>query len=487
MKTRWYQMSAVFLLTTGLILFFIVQREEKTDPLVIQDVGRLDRVKVLKIVRSNQQDQFIAIIKQAKEKGLKISIAGAKHSQGGHSIYPDSVHLDMTSFNQILDINKEEKTIRVQSGATWKQVQEAANDHGLSVKVMQSSNIFTVGGSLSVNAHGRDVRFGPMIETINSFRLLTADAQILNVSREENPHLFRAAIGGYGLLGLILDIDIQLTDDVVYEVRHHPMDYTQYPEYFTNEILGNKNTHLHIARLSTAPSSFLTEMYASNYTQVTNAPDLLKEASASLNEEENIQRNKIVLGLARRSGWGKERIWELQKVLYSPGKVEYMRRNNAMRPEVLFLEYFSEKDTDLLQEYFIPVAQFVPFVDEMRHILREDKMNVFNITVRYVPQNQEAMLSYAHEDMFAVVLLINHGLSEAERKKAALTTQKLVDAVLKLHGTYYLPYQLYPTDEQFHQSYPHADAFFRLKLQHDPKQMFMNRFYERYYKPRADG
>jgi decaprenylphospho-beta-D-ribofuranose 2-oxidase len=183
-----------FLGIYSFLLFFNLQSKNDTSPRLIHDVSRLIPVEVREIVQSKEEEQLISIIKEAKEKGLKVSIAGIKHSQGGHTLYPDSLHLDMTTYKQILDINQEEKTARVQSGATWKQVQEAVNPYGLSVKVMQSSNIFTIGGSLSVNAHGRDVRYGPMVETINSFRLLTANGEIVNVSREQHPDLFYGAI-----------------------------------------------------------------------------------------------------------------------------------------------------------------------------------------------------------------------------------------------------------------------------------------------------
>ncbi len=61
---------------------------------------------------------------------------------------------------------------------------------------MQSQNIFTVGGSLSVNVHGRDIRHEALIDTVESFRLLMADGTVRNVSREENAELFPYVIGG---------------------------------------------------------------------------------------------------------------------------------------------------------------------------------------------------------------------------------------------------------------------------------------------------
>jgi FAD/FMN-containing dehydrogenase len=55
---------------------------------------------------------------------------------------------------------------------------------------MQSSNIFSVGGSLSSNIHGRDPRFGTIVDTIESFRLITFEGKILEISRQENSELF---------------------------------------------------------------------------------------------------------------------------------------------------------------------------------------------------------------------------------------------------------------------------------------------------------
>ena len=98
----------------------------------------------------------------------------------------------------MLRIDTLARVITIQSGGTWADIQAAVNRLGLAVEVMQSSNIFTIGGSLSVNAHGRDPRYGSMVDSILSFRFLTSDGAIKNVSRHENGELFQSVIGGYG-------------------------------------------------------------------------------------------------------------------------------------------------------------------------------------------------------------------------------------------------------------------------------------------------
>ena len=99
----------------------------------------------------------------------------------------------------------------------------------LAVMVQQSSNVFSVGGSLSVNCHGRDKDFGPISRSVESFRIMLADGRVVRASRDdaddsEGGQLFRAAIGGFGLFGVILDVT-PLTDNVVVTKRVEELDY----------------------------------------------------------------------------------------------------------------------------------------------------------------------------------------------------------------------------------------------------------------------
>lgn len=71
---------------------------------------------------------------------------------GGQAFSPNGLVLDMTGFNAIT-VNAAARTVTVQAGATWHQIQERLHPV-LAIKAIQSTDIFTVGGSISVNAHG---------------------------------------------------------------------------------------------------------------------------------------------------------------------------------------------------------------------------------------------------------------------------------------------------------------------------------------------
>jgi FAD/FMN-containing dehydrogenase len=442
----------------------------------MHDVSRLETVEVREIARVETVAAMQAAVRRARAEGLKVSIAGARHSQGGHVFYPGALVLDMTGFDHVRRVDRARKLATVESGATWRQVQDAAAREGLAVRVMQASNIFTVGGSLSVNAHGRDPRFGSVVETVRAFRLLGADGEIRQVSRTENAELFDLVIGGYGLFGVILDVDLELTDDVVYEKNVRYLDAAAYPRYLQRNVLGHPEVGLHFAWPSIEVPLAMAHVLVADYVVTQERPKRVFEPHA----EENVGLNRFMFGLSRDSDWGKGLRWFLQRRLIGHHEA-IVSRNNAMRPEVEFLRYAGARDTDILQEYFFPLARYDAFLPELARILRAGGANLLSATLRYVPPATSPMLRYARaEPQLAAVLYLNQGLDPAAREAAATWTRALIDAVLAVGGTYYLPYQPYATKEQARRAYPMLDAFFAKKRAYDPTEMFQNQFYARY-------
>ena len=469
---------ALLLLAVLCFLNYFQNDTLEQDPYLITDYGRLHPVKVTGVAKGREEDQLRGILKEARDKHLTISIAGQRHSQGGHTYYKDSIVVDMTSYNRVMNFDQQEKKIRIQVGATWKDVQDYVNPYGLAVKTMQSQNIFTIGGSLSVNAHGRDIRNGSLIKSVESFRLLTADDRILNVSRNENADLFGLVIGGYGLFGIILDVTLTLTDNEMYKLAVDNMDVGSYSRYFAEHVKTNPDIHMHISRISVAPEHFLTEMYAINYVLDRSVP--LRGHDQLKTQEEGVILSKLLFNLNRTFGWGKNVLWNLQKPYFTKQQGTLITRNNAMRSESEFMEYRQAGSNDVLQEYFLPVQEFAGFVDDLRAVLQIENLNLLNITVRYVNYDDEATLSYATSDMFALVCLFNVPLSKEGQDKIRTGIQAILDRVIQHNGTYYLPYIAYPRLDQFRAAYPKHGDFFRKKEQYDPNHLFVNYFYMDY-------
>ena len=452
------------------------------DPLLVADVAGIAPARVARVDDIAEVEQLRGALREAKKRRLKVSISGSRHSQGGHTYTAGGLVLNMRGFKRIRAVDTVAMTITVESGATWDEVQRAIAPRGLAVKVMQSSNIFTVGGTLSANAHGRDIDVTQVVEVVERFRLLLADGSIAEVSRKENPELFSLVIGGYGLYGVILDVTLRVAKDELYEQRAVSMDYTEFPRYFAQQIKSDSAVVLMLARpsIDPDPASFLREMVIVTWRRSGGG-----SGDFGLTEEAHVWRDKFFFGLSRRFDWAKALRWKLQKrVELGAGEDRLVSRNNSMRPPLApleLLEYRSSRNTDIIQEYYVPVENFVPFMDRFREILLAGKMNVLSSTVRYVTPNATPALAYApRRETFAIIQMSNVGLSTDEQAQAAAVTQRLVDAAIEHGGTYYLTYQLYPTVDQLHRAYPNARRAFERKRFYDPDEIFMNQFYQKY-------
>ena len=471
---------------------FVISYEDlfrAEDPLVRNDVARLAPARVERVDTVREVDQLRAVLREARQRGLKVSISGSRHSQGGHTYTPGGVVLNMRGFNRVRAVDPVALTITVESGTTWDEVQRAIAPRGLALKVMQSSNIFTVGGTLSANAHGRDLDVTQAVEVVESFRLLLANGNVVQVSRDENPELFSLVIGGYGLYGVILDVTLRVTRDELYEQRAVSMDYREFPGYFARNIKPDSDVVLMLARpsIDPNPASFLREVVVVTWRRAGPGGRGGRggRGSFGLTEEAHVWRDRFFFGLSRRFDWAKSLRWRLQKkVELGAGEARIVSRNNAMRPPLApleFLEYHSRRDTDIIQEYYVPIENFVPFMDRFREILVDGKMNVLSATVRYVTPNATPALAYApRRPAFAIIQMSNVGLSPDAQARAEAVTRQLVDAALEHGGTYYLTYQLYPTADQLHRAYPNARRAFARKRFYDPDETFTNQFYERY-------
>lgn len=467
----------------GLIGFLLTMcltiSQAKDIEINIHDIGKVYHANVQALIDVTSTSDIRQAIKRAHETKSKITIAGKKHSQGGQTLLDNSIHLNMLTFNKILAFDKKRKLITVQPGVTWKQIQDFINSHNLAIKVMQSSNIFTVGGSIAVNAHGRDPNYGPVIETIRSFHLMLADGTVVEVSPQKNKALFDLAVGGYGLFGIITDVSLELTDNSLLKPEYEQGSYHSIPSLI-KKIRNSPKTSLFFARLNIVPGEhFLKDMYALRYLNTGH----FKSKAPPIKSHKVIDSlvNKPLFDYSRKSAHGKKIRWMMEKRYYRQQSGKEISRNNAMNPSIDFLLTFDSEDSvDMLQEYYLPIEKFEPFTDKLRDIMKTNKVNLLNVTIRYEKKNTESVLSYARTDSIAVVLYFNQPLDKKHLASSKRWTRRLVQSAIDMGGSYYLAYQLWPSQKQLIQAYPGFTEFVKKKKLYDPDTIFSNRFYVRY-------
>ena len=452
----------------------------------INDASHLNKTAVYGIIRVTSVEDIRNAVQFAHDHKLKVTAAGSRHSMGGHTFVKDGLVLDMRGFNQVR-LDKEHKNLNVQTGATWKQLQLFLDPQGFSVKAMQSINIFTVGGTLSVNAHGIAHDPGQVAPTVRSFRILLSNGEIKNCSPTENSELFHHALGGYGLMGIILDADLDVVENEMYVWKTHYMDYKDFAGYYRDNVDGNPGIGLAYGRLSMSPSTFLSETAMHTYEETH-----LEVPVVPLKLPGYVWLDRFIINFSKTGDFGRRLRWTMEKY-GEPRLHNCLSRNDAMsREEGCFVSRNQEmydsmdylenrlRDTDILQEYFIPRDKMPQFVDGLRAIVKGNGANLINVTIRIVHKDDITTLNYAKQNMFAYVLYFNQKFNEREGQILQKTTTDLIDLALGLDGTYYLPYQLFYSKEQLRKAYPRIDEFFAAKKTHDPSELFSNKFYEKY-------
>jgi FAD/FMN-containing dehydrogenase len=453
----------------------------------LNDASCLNRTPVFGVVQATSVEEIRGALRFAESNGLKVSLAGVRHSMGGHAFAPNALVLDMTRFNAI-SLDEGARMVTVQSGATWHDIQNRLHPR-YAVKAMQSTDIFTVGGSISVNAHGMDHQAGSVSRSIRSMRVMLPDGSIQRTGPNENPELFRLVVGGYGLFGIVLDVDLDVADNVIYRTERQAIDYRAFPELFASTLATDPDLGLFYGHLSTSSDTLLQEMILYLYRKEGDAHDDLPP----LGEVSSIKLRRLLLNLSKQGGLAMRLKWLAEKHVepmlesctvprteaMSRGEACLVSRNEPMHDSVKYLKNRVMLDTDILQEYFVPRDRLVPFVDGLREIVRTNGTSLLNASVRVV-HREENVLTYAPTDMFAVVLYVNQPTTAEGDAAMRKQTQETIDLALGLGGTFFLPYQLHYTPEQVKRAYPQIDSFFEAKQRYDPTGLLTSTFYERY-------
>lgn len=474
-----FKIIASFLLLLSLLIAYVFvdfddnspQKQEKST--IVNDITQLNPIEVTRIIQPESIEDIVDAIQSSTGP---ISIGGGRFSQGGQIAYPDSFHLDMRAFNKVLAFDATKKQVTVQSGITWRDLQEVIDTKNLSIKIMQTYANFTVGGSLSVNVHGRYIGEGPIIRSVESIKLIKANGEIVNASLTENSTLFYGAIGGYGGIAVIAEVTLNLVDNVKVKRYTEKMSVQNYKTYFSDNIRHDQNVIFHNA-----------DIYPPNFTEIRSVSWL--NTNESLTEEERlIPKNKEytwqpkVAKFVADSNFGKwMRQHVFEPILYNFDAVQW--RNYEASYDVNELEPSNRSsNTYALREYFVPVESFDSFAIKMADIFKKHQANIINVSIRHALPDSGSLLAWAKTEVFAFVVYYRQGTSAVSQQEVKLWSREIIDAVIEENGAYYLPYQLHATTEQFIKTYPRSDEFFELKRKIDPEYRFRNKLWQQHYK-----
>ncbi len=414
-----------------------------------------------------------AEIAEARGAGRALAVGAARHSMGGHAIPRDGHAL--TFDNGAVETDVANRVYRVHAGARWSQVIAALDPLGLSPKVMQSNHDFGVAATFSVNAHGWPVPFGPMGATVRSLDMLLADGSRVTCSPTENADLFGCAMGGYGLAGIILNLVVEAEPNQRLEPVFAQMPAADFAAAFLSAVTSGA-VPMAYGRLNVDKAGFFEQALLVTYRATADQSDLPAASGSGWLSRAGARLYRWQIGNERmkRVRWGMET---------GPGARagdDPVTRNSLINEPVLTLHNRDPARTDILHEYFVAPERFGDFLTLCRETIPASYQELLNVTLRYVGPNPDAWLTYAPGPRIAAVMSFSQEMTARAEADMARLTREMVEGVIAIGGSYYLPYRPHATLEQFRRAYPRAGAFAARKREVDPDLVFRNGFWDNY-------
>ena len=85
------------------------------------------------------------------------------------------------------------------------------NKYEWSIYSIPGSLDVTIGGCIGNDVHGKDsFKFGNFGENVIEIEVILSDKKIIKCSKETNKEIFKAVIGGLGLIGIITKVKLKL-------------------------------------------------------------------------------------------------------------------------------------------------------------------------------------------------------------------------------------------------------------------------------------
>ena len=150
------------------------------------------------------------IVRWANRTGSPVAPRGKGHTQAGQSL-TGGVQIDMQGLDRVGPVDEARRTLRVQAGATWREVVGHTRPRGWMPMVLTNNLDTTVGGTLSTGGVGQSSHlYGTQANNVDELEAVTGDGRLMRCSATENTSLFDATRAGLGQFSVITEARIRV-------------------------------------------------------------------------------------------------------------------------------------------------------------------------------------------------------------------------------------------------------------------------------------
>jgi FAD/FMN-containing dehydrogenase len=449
--------------------------------------SRLNRTFMSRVIQPRTVQTIQKAVLRTAQKKRRIVASGARHAMGGQQFLLDGDLLDLRRMKRVLEFDAKQGVIQVEAGMQWPDLIQWLRTSSRNKKApwgivqkQTGADRLTLGGALSANIHGRQLRRPPIVSDVEAFDLVDPQGRLRHCSRTENKDLFSLAIGGYGLFGVITSVHLRLNRRQTLQRDVELSDVDQLPALFEQRLrAGYVYGDFQYATDATSPD-FLKKGVFSCYKPV-DVVHKTPKRQHSLSTQEWIR-------LYAMGHTDKRRAFELYSQFYLSTQGQFYESDThqlSFYPEryhqsVDRLLHTGVPGSDMISEMYVPRRSLPLFMEKVRDDFRRHRVNVFYGTIRLIEKDSETFLPWARKAWACVIFNIHTAHVPAAVAKTAEDCRRLIDRALALGGSYYLTYHPWASRGQIRAAYPTWDKFVQAKQKHDPESLFTSDWFERY-------
>lgn len=458
--------------------------------IVLNDVhSRLNATRVAEVVYPSSTEEVAEVVRRAGREGKAISISGSRHAMGGQQFGRGTIHISTSKLTDVLSSDRKRGVLRAEAGIEWPDLIEylLENQKGRErqwgiVQKQTGADRLSLGGALSANAHGRGLKFKPIVQDVEAFRLVNARGEILDVSRTRHGELFGLAIGGYGLFGVITEVELRLMPRT--KLR-------RVVEVVSLEDLPGKAGQRLAEGFLYGDYQYKTDEGAADFMQVG-----VLSAYRPVARETPVPAGQMRLtrerwyDLIRLAHTDKAKAFEQYSRYYlsTQGQVYWSDLHQTSEYLEDYVEYLRKVRPDLpegslmISEVYVPRERTKDFIHRVVEDSRKYGYNIIYGTLRLIEQDDETFLAWAKQNYACVIFNLRVEHSGKGIRKAERDFQRLIDRALELDGSFFPTYHRWAAKRQVLRAFPQFAEFLRLKRKYDPEEIFQSEWYRHYKK-----
>lgn len=448
-----------------------------TGPTVVNDIhSRLNETSVREVLAPQNTEAISHILEEVSHENRSIAVSGFRHAMGGQQFLKDSSLIDLRSMNRLVSLNLERSTATFQAGANWKDVLAAlepsfsSSGEGLSFRQKQTgADNLSLGGAIAVNAHGRGLNLQAFVSEIESFTVVTPSGAVKTCSRSENKDLFECVVGGYGLFGVVAEVELRLHQR--FKVRR-VVEIVEASELIERVEERKKDGFVYgdfQFRIDAEHPLFLQQGVFSCYEPVPLSTPI-SEKQAELAPEDWFK-------LLRLAHYNKDKAFEMYSSYYL-GTHNQIYWSDKHQMSTYLDGYHIRLDSDermpvtgseMITEIYVPRNKISEFLERASKELSMLNANVIYGTVRFIEPDKESMLTWARQNWACTIfnLHIDHTPAGLELAKSQFLA--LIDLAVDFQGSYFLTYHSWANKSQILSCHPMVHEFLKRKVEHDPR------------------